>query len=125
MKKAITLAVCALLAGTAMQACKKDEKKPAGTTNTPATGGSDNFELTVNGTAYDPSTINVQYVGGVIASDAIVDANTNFAIYTNDELMPGTYAIDGTTEFDIIHSDDNNATYYASTSGSVTVLTHD
>jgi len=120
------LGLCAILAGTGMQACKKDDKKttPSGTTPTPVTGN-DNFEVTVNGTHYDPSTINVQYVGGVIAADAIVDGNTNFAIYTNDELMPGTYAIDGNTQFDIIHSDDNNATYYASTSGSVTVLTHD
>jgi len=115
---------CALLLAAGMQSCKKDDKKNNSSGNPPSTT-TDNFQVTVNGVNYDPSTIDVQEVGGVIACNATVNSTTNFAIYTDDLIQPGTYPIDGNTQFDVIHSDDNNATFYASTAGTVTIITHD
>jgi hypothetical protein len=124
MKKTTMLLLCAFLAGTGMQSCKKDDKKPSSSTNPPVSTP-DHFSLTVNGVNTVPPTVDAQEVGGVIACNATLNATTTYTLVTEDALMPGTYPIDGDTQFDLIHSDDNNATYYASTSGSVTILTHD
>ena len=123
MKKTPMLLLCAFLAGTILPSCKKDEKKPS--SGTPPTSNTNQFSLTVDGVNTVPTTINVQEAGGVVVCNGIVNANTSYTISTEDGLMPGTYAIDANTPFDILHSDDNNATFYASYSGSVTVTTHD
>jgi hypothetical protein len=124
MKKTMILLMCAFLAGTSMQSCKKDDKKPSSSGN-PPTSTTNEFSLTVNGTNIDASNLAIQEVGGVIACTASMGGGTYYTISTDDALMPGTYPIDGDTQFDLIHTDDNNATFYASTSGSVTILTHD
>lgn len=123
MKKTTMILFCALLAGTSLQSCKKDEKKPS--SGNPPASSTNQFSMTVNGVNTEPSTINVQEAGGVVVCTGIVNANTSYTISTEDGLMPGTYAIDADTPFDILHSDDNNATFYASYSGSVTVTSHD
>jgi|GEM_PF-1791067 len=125
MKKTTILLLLVFLAGTGMQSCKKDDKKtPAPSTNPPVSTA-DNFSLTTDGVNIVASTITVQEAGGVIVCNGTVNPTTYYSIVTEDGLMPGTYPIDGNTQFDLIHSDDNDATFYASTSGSVTILTHD
>lgn len=121
MKKTILLFSCVV--ALAAVSCKKETKDSNGTP--PVGTAYDNFSLTIDGTDFDPAAVIVQHNGGFIQAQAGTASEMYFALSIDDTLEPGTYQILPGQLFRLSHTDDNFMTSYLSTSGSVTIVTHD
>ncbi len=120
MKKTLFFISCAVILAAA--SCKKEKKESTGTP--PIGAAYDNFFLKLDGTDFDPAMVLAQHNGGFIMAQAS-DAGLYFSLSIDDTLEPGTYPMVQGQLFRLTHTDDNFATSYLSTSGSVTIVTHD
>lgn len=101
--------------------CKKEENKPT------VSGVSvlKHFALTLNGTNYAANFTATQQISGNIISQTTLGSNLIFVLSVADNLTPGTYSMGSNAPCNLVHSDDNNATSYSSSIGTITIVTND
>lgn len=88
-------------------------------------GGSNTFSVKIDGVTFTPAVISgTAFSGNILITGSDSQGSKSVGINVPDNVTPGTYAMGtiGDTHYGIYNP--NSSTYYASTSGSVTITSH-
>jgi hypothetical protein len=106
--------------------CKKKDQRPNTDENSNTTPAAlAPFKIKIDGSEYSSTTLTIQHNSGYITIETEVGTGLKVGISIADSINVGTYSINSNSAFKVTHTDDNYATLFTSTSGSVTIVSHD
>lgn len=113
------------LCSTLIFGCKKKNEDKDSTPDTEVPVLLKPFKIALDGTPYENPTVSISHISGYIGLETVVADTLKFGLSMPDSIAVGTHPINSSSAFRVTHTDDNFATMYYSTTGAVTILTHD